>query len=243
MKYLVLLLLLSMPELLSAQVNDSIPKAPAGSGVPNVLNLRRQFFFIDFTQNNWLNTPDGVKTKFIGGGVNINFLYEFSIIKTSLGIAPGLSYSVTSVKTNSIYEYTYGGSSFNDIVYTDLVKYDSSNYKKSKLSTSFIDIPVEIHFHTRPNDKGRSFLIAPGFRGGVSVGDFWKLKFAEDVQGVNKAKIYGIANLSDFHYGISLRLVYYKFGVYGYYSLSKLFDDGKGPAVTPISFGITLSPL
>jgi hypothetical protein len=223
-----------------AQSGDSTSLMPPQ--VAGMLNFPKQFFFFDFTQNTWLNAPEGVETKFISGGMNISFLYEFNVISSHLGIAPGIGYSVTGVKSNSIFDYQFNND-YTEIVYTDLELYgDSGGITKSKLSVSYLEIPLEVHIHLKPNERGKSFLIAPGFRAGVKVGDFWKVKYHQTFPGYDKAKFYNIEHIEDFRYGLSLRLMYYKFGLYTYYQLNHLFEKGKGPEITPFSVGITVSP-
>ncbi|MBA2422462.1 MAG: outer membrane beta-barrel protein [Chitinophagales bacterium] len=239
MKNSILLFLLCSILTVKAQISDSSTNETAE--IPNVFRLQKQFLFIDITENLWLNPPANIKNEFFSGGINLNFLYQFSIIPSVLGIAPGLTYSVASVKTNSIYQYSFISDS-SEILYTSLEPYNPSLYEKSKLSTSFIGIPIELHVHTKSNEKGRSFLIAPGFRAGLLVGNFWKLKYTGEQPGQSRIKVYCIENLTPFSYGLSLRLMYYKFGIYGYYSLSNLFESGRGPAIMPVSLGITISP-
>lgn len=223
-----------------SQVNDS-----TGSMMPpqraGVLNFPKQFFFFDFTNSGWLNAPEDIKTKLISGGLNFNFFFEFNIIKSKLGIAPGISYSVSGTKSNSIYDYQYSDFG-SEIVYTRLTLLGDTLYTKSKLSVSYLEIPVEVHIHLKPNSKKLGFLIAPGFRAGVLVGDFWKLNYHQSIAGADKVKIYGIENISPFRYGVTLRLMYYKFGLFGYYQLNHLFEENKGDAITPYSIGISVSP-
>ncbi|MBX7107441.1 MAG: PorT family protein [Chitinophagales bacterium] len=223
----------------SAQVNDTtasmMPPQVAG-----VLNFPKQFFFFDISNTTWLNAPDDVQTKLISGGLNINFLYEFNVISSKLGIAPGISYSVSGVKSNAVYDYEFN-SSGSEVLFTDLKPYDTL-YTKSKLSVSYLEIPLEVHIHLKPNNRRLGFLIAPGFRAGVLAGDFWKLNYHSSVAGAEKVKVYGIENISPFRYGVSLRLMYYKFGLFGYYQLNHLFEESKGPAITPFSIGVSVSP-
>lgn len=223
----------------SAQVNDTtasmMPPQVAG-----VLNFPKQFFFFDISNTTWLNAPDDVQTKLISGGLNINFLYEFNVISSKLGIAPGISYSVSGVKSNAVYDYEFN-SSGSEVLFTDLKPYDTL-YTKSKLSVSYVEIPLEVHIHLKPNNRRLGLLIAPGFRAGVLAGDFWKLNYHASVAGAEKVKVYGIENISPFRYGVSLRLMYYKFGLFGYYQLNHLFEESKGPAITPFSIGVSVSP-
>lgn len=224
----------------SAQVNDTtaslMPPQMAG-----VLNFPRQFFFFDITQNTWMGAPDELKTDFISGGFNASFLYEFNIIGSHLGVAPGISYSVAGVKSNAMIEYQYD-SNFDEIIYTNLHVPADTGIVKSKLSVSYLEIPLEVHIHLKPHERGKSFLIAPGFRAGVRVGDFWKVNYHQTVQGYDKVKYYNIEHIESLRYGISLRVMYYKFGLFGYYQLNELFEKDKGTAVSPFSIGISVSP-
>ena len=208
------------------------------SAMPAMLHLQRTFIFIDITNGFWLSKPDDIKTNLISGGVNFNLAYEIQLVKNIFTIAPGISFSNVTVKNNATYQYEF----LNDDPegYTALIPIsDSVEYLKNKLSTSFIDIPLELRFRVNPDERGRNFWIAPGFRIGWLVSDFWKYKYSDGVDKM-KTKTYNIKNLETFHYGISLRTGFYKFGVYAFYSLSDLFESGT--EVTPFTVGITVTP-
>lgn len=224
----------------SAQENNS-DVAGMPPQVAGVLNFPKQFFFFDITNTGWSKAPDDVTTHLISGGLHINFLYEFNLIGSRLGIAPGISYAVSGVKTNSIFEYRFSDDG-NSVAYTGIVPFEDSAIDKSKLSVSYFEIPLEVHIHLKPHSRGRSFLIAPGFRAGIRTGDFWKVHYNSAAPGIEKAKLYNIENISNFRYGVSLRVMFYKFGLFGYYQLNPLFESGKGPAIMPYSVGVSISP-
>ncbi|MFI5135885.1 MAG: outer membrane beta-barrel protein [Chitinophagales bacterium] len=215
-----------------------VPEMPASSGL---LHLQRTFVFIDITQNFWLNKPDSVTTKFISGGFNFNFSYEIHLVKNIFSIAPGIAFSNMTVKNNSM--IWYDEMSNNPTAFTHLIPYDPSLIKKSKISTDYLDIPIELRFRINPDERGKNFWIDPGFRFGFLISDFWKYHFNNGSGGWQKAKVYQTYNMNDFHYGISLRTGFYKFGVYAFYSLSDLFEKDKGTTLSPFSIGITLTPL
>ncbi|MCY7408728.1 MAG: PorT family protein, partial [Chitinophagales bacterium] len=126
---------------------------------------------------------------------------------------------------------------------TQLAPYsDTLDILKNKFSASYLDVPLEFRIRIKPDQKGKNFWIAPGFRAGILVSDFWKLKYTESNGDISKSKVYGIANIEKFHYGISLRAGYYKFGIYSFLALNNLFEKDKGPELTPFSLGITFTP-
>jgi hypothetical protein len=230
-----------------AQVNDTtdyFPPPPGNNpGVSSVLRSQKHLLFIDITQNTWLHLPDDVSTKFISGGFNISIFYDFFVAKKFFGIAPGIGFSNATVKSNTFIYYFFDNQ--NNVDSVSLVPMDDSAYIKSKISTSYLDLPIELRFRIKPDERGKNFWIAPGFRAGILLSDFWKYK-DNNLNGnntVRKVKIYDTHFVESFRYGISLRAGYYKFGVYVFYSLTSLFEKNKGPDLVPFSAGITLTPL
>jgi hypothetical protein len=237
------ILFLLIGSVCSAQNNDStdyFPPPPGNSSaVSSVLRSQKHLVLFDVTQNTWLNLPEGVTTKFISGGFNFGLYYDFFIAKKFFGIAPGISFSNATVKNNSYPITTDVG----DLKYNSLLPYpDSVSYLTNKFSISYFDIPVELRFRIHPDERGKNFWFAPGFRAGILLSDFWKHKY-ETAGMVFKTKIYNQPNIEKFHYGITLRAGYYKFGVYAFYSLSSFFERGRGPDIVPLSVGLTLTPL
>jgi len=231
-------LILIFPVTVFAQ--DSTYIVPNVSNVPAVFQLQRNLLFIDITQNYWLNKPDDVTTKYISGGFNINLAYEIRMVKNIFSIAPGIALSNMTVKNNCLVQYNPVGD--DDRGFTELAPYDPDQMEKSKISTDYLDFPVEFRFRIKPDMRGKNFWIDPGFRFGFLISDFWKFHYlyGNDWQ---KAKIYQTNNIDKTHYGISLRTGYYKFGLYAFYSLSDLFEKNKGTELTPFSIGICLTPL
>ena len=228
-----------------AQVNDTsnyFPPPPANNpGVSSVLRSQKHLLFIDITQNTWFHLPEGITTKFISGGFNFSVFYDFFIAKKYFGIAPGISFSNATVKNNS--SFMFNSNVDGNIDSTWLVIDSSSHVLKDKLSVSYLDVPIELRFRIKPDERGKNFWVAPGFRAGFLLSDFRKYKQDDPLVFYHKSKSYGIPNIEKFHYGVSLRAGYYKFGVYAFYSLSALFEKDKGPDITPFSVGITVTPL
>ena len=227
------------------QVNDTSNYFPPPPGsnptVSSVLRSQKHLVFIDITQNMWLHLPNEITTKFISGGFNISIFYDFFITKKYFGIAPGISFSNATVKSNAIpvkNPAAFPGG------FTDMIVVSDSpvHYLRNKISTSYLDLPVEFRFRIKPDERGKNFWFAPGVRAGVLLSDFWKKKI-DSPGNWNKEKIYNIQFIEKFHYGVSLRAGYYKFGVYVFYSLTDLFERKQGTLLTPFSVGIALTPL
>jgi len=215
--------------------------------MPGLLGSQRNFIFFDITQNMWVKAPDYIETKFFSGGFNVNLFYDIRIFKSYISLAPGISFSNATVKSNTYPSYYQNSQHLLDS--TGLTLYTDSSFVnindpglKLKFSTSYLDIPIELRFRIKPDQRGKNFWIAPGFRAGILLGDFFKYNGTDIFGNPIKFKQYKVTAIENFHYGISLRAGYYKDGVYVFYSLTNLFEKNKGTEVTPFSAGITLTP-
>ncbi len=219
--------------------SDYMPAPPSESGVSSVLRSQRHVLFIDITENSWAHLPAGIETNFISGGVNLSLFYDFFYAHKHFSIAPGLSFSNATVKTNG---YTITNDS-GSLSFVELIPYPAGiSYIKNKLSISYFDVPVEFRFQVHPDERGKNFWISPGFRAGILLSDFWKYKYEAGGM-LSKTKTYYQQDLQKYHYGVSLRAGYYKVGVFAYYSLSTLFEKDRGPDLIPFSIGIAFTPL
>jgi len=125
--------------------------------------------------------------------------------------------------------------------------FDGKTIVFNKISTNFIDVPIEFRFRSYPNKSGKRVAISAGFKLGFLVQSHAKTRTKEDVfvNGVsvgNKFKTYNIPNLRKVRYGVTARVGFAKFYANFFYSLTPLFIDGKGTAATPISVGIGYTP-
>ena len=55
-------------------------------------------------------------------------------------------------------------------------------------------------------------------------------------------KTKGINQMEKWVFGATLRIGFKWVSVFGYYQFTKLFKQGKGPDIYPISVGITITP-
>ena len=181
----------------------------------------------------WMNTPDGMKTRAINQGVQVVGSYNTPFGKSNFSFAIGVALSTH----NLFWNYRYQG----DSISFQFVKIeDSLSYKRSKLSMPYIELPIEFRF------KSKSKISAAiGFKVGYMlyahskyIGDDYLFKSTNTL----KAAFKGIQNIEKFGYGPTVRMGYKWFNVTGYYSLSSVFQKGKGPDMYPISVGFLLMP-
>lgn len=191
---------------------------------------------IGMSLDNWLNSPSGVEPRVYSPGFNVALVYDYPLAKSSFSLAGGLGFSSYNIHSNAQPKTLRDDEGEAIGTYFEAFP-DSIDYKTNKLSVNYIEVPVEIRFRSRGDKSYRRFGLAAGFKVGYLVQSHTKYK-DESI----KFKYYNINFLNNFRYGPTVRVSYGKISLFGFYSLSDLFEEGKGPDVTPISAGIFIVP-
>lgn len=110
--------------------------------------------------------------------------------------------------------------------------------KKSKLNILYLTAPVMFEVQI-PNMNNRRFHIGIGLEGGWRIASHTKVKYKNDGKW-KKDKERNSFNLNDFKLDAQLRLGYAGFHLFFNYGLIDLFEENKGPKLTPFTVGITL---
>jgi len=116
-------------------------------------------------------------------------------------------------------------------------------YDINKLTLTYFDIPLELRYKAE-NKKGKAIKFAVGFKTGYLLNSHTKYK-GDDPTGSGadiKNKTFRIRNIESLRYGVTLRFGYGMYNVFGFYSLTKLFETNKGPEMYPVSVGICITP-
>ena len=114
---------------------------------------------------------------------------------------------------------------------------ENSNVAKSKLTASYLNVPVMMQFYF--SNYG-SFRIMAGATFGVNIGSHLKVKYSDN-NGSHKSKLDDDLNLSNFRYGFTARVNWDWLSIYANYYMTPLFKDGKGPKVYPFVVGVSLN--
>jgi len=160
---------------------------------------------------------------------NLNF-YELNIglAKSYVGIVSGLGLSFNSYRFENPYTIEKGQSRVEPV----LLDYD--DLSKTKLAVSYLNVPVLLEFQIPVNqNEGRLFVNA-GLVGGVKLGSHTKVKHG-DIKDKDRSGF----NLNQFKYAATARVGYKDVSLFASYSLTPLFQEGKGPELTPFTIGIS----
>ena len=114
------------------------------------------------------------------------------------------------------------------------VPLDPNGLKKSKLTMTYLTAPLMLEVKTPLRMGGSKLYLAGGVIGGLNIGSHTKYKYKNDKE-KNKGNFY----LNTFKYDLTGRIGFGDFCVFVNYSMTPLFEDGHGPELYPLMFGIS----
>ncbi len=178
---------------------------------------------------NYMNLNYGKSLNF-----QLNFEKDIHLYKNYINLVSGIGFEwshyqfANKTTLNPDSSFTFG-------------KIDTSgiyNYKKNKLKTTFINVPLLFEFNTNKN-ADKAFHIALGVIGGYKLGSRTRQILelnSNDIKIVRKDDY----NINAFRVSAHASVGYKKITVFGTYALTNLFESGKGIALTPFTVGIKI---
>ncbi|MDQ3276817.1 MAG: PorT family protein [Bacteroidota bacterium] len=201
-------------------------------------------FMIQLGGATWQNKPDSISTGGFSRTFNIYVMMDFPF-KTnphfSVALGPGLG-------TDHIFldkQIADISGTTTSIRFRRLA--DSSYFNKFKVSTAFLEIPVELRFSGNPEASGKSFKVALGAKVGTLLSAWTKGKELKNRAG-NTINDYTDKEKSKRYFNttrlsVTGRIGYGHFSLFGTYGLTPVFKEGVGPKMNTLSLGLTLSGL
>jgi len=203
-------------------------------------------FMLQLTSNSWNGVPDSIKNRMgdLNRSANIYLMLEKPFkgdSRFSVGFGLGVGTSNTYFKKMIVdIASTNSTLPFRTVDSTD-------RFKKFKLSTAFLEIPVEFRFSSNPITPGKSIKIAIGIKAGTLLNAHTKGKTLENASGktINdytrketSKRFFNTTRLA-----ATARAGYGIFSLFGAYNLTGIFKDGVAPDVKLLQIGLTLSGL
>ena len=170
-------------------------------------------------------------------GLNIYYMYEIELgtekLTFNLGFGVGLD-NYNFEKENTLINKGLDTLNNKILIFSN----DTIEYKKSKLSVNYFDIPIEFMYRSH-KEKKKAFMFALGGKIGLLIQAHTKVKYKKDGETI-KEKLHSNFFIEPFRYGLTTRIGYGGLNLFGYYSLSKMFKKDKAPEMTPLMLGLTL---
>lgn len=195
---------------------------------------------IQFGMANWANVGD-INIRGFNKTFNTYFLFDFPFKtdpRLSVAIGPG-------VGSDNIY--------FNKTIVdikskTGVIfKADSTTikYKKNKLVTSYLEVPLELRYSTKPDNMNSGWKLALGIKVGTALDAKVKSKVDLDQNQVGGyfQKIRDKKYFNNSRFAVTARAGYGNVSLFASYTVTDYIKQGFGPIVHPYSFGLCLSGL
>jgi hypothetical protein len=166
--------------------------------------------------------------------VNINFAqYSIGFGTSHVGMLTGLGLEYN----NYFFDHANTIIEENDFVAADSL---TGNIAKSKLTSSFLRVPVILEFQFPNTIRSKRLFLSAGLVGGIKLGSHTKVVYKDD-GGKNKDKNNDDFNINPFRFGLTARLGFGNCNVFGDYYFTPMFVEAKGPALHPFTLGIAMT--
>lgn len=230
----------------AASVSLSMAFAQKKKDYSKIINRPGDHIMVQFSSDHWAGTPDSIDSHMKGfsRGANVYLMLDKpfkSNPRFSLGFGIGVSTSSMFFKKMEV-DLTAGSAKlpFNNL--------DSSDhFKKYKLSTAFLEIPLELRFTADPEKSNKSLKAAIGIKVGTLLNAHTKGKTLQNKsdQSINSytAKESNKRHFNTTRLSATARVGYGNFSLFGSYQVNSLFKDGVAADIKPFQVGITLSGL
>jgi Outer membrane protein beta-barrel domain len=223
----------------SAQKKKNISKA-------DLTNRAGDHVMLQFGLDRWAGVPDSIKGNMKGfsRAANIYVMMNKPFKnnpKFSLAFGAGFG-------TSNVFFKNYSVNIKSNTAKLPFTSLDSTDrFKKYKLTTAYLEIPVELRYVSNPDKSNKSFKIALGVKVGTMLNAHTKGKTLQNKNGsvinnytdkesskrfFNTTRICAIA-----------RIGYGNYSLFGSYQFTNLLKDGVGPDLKPFQIGFCISGL
>lgn len=178
--------------------------------------------------------------------VSINFFEKFIKIKEHhFGLVTGMGTEWNNYELEHNVRLTPKGGGY---VYNPVNAYNENytwgvidstlDYSKNRFKTWFVNVPLMLEINTG-HEKNKSFHLSAGAIFGMNLQT--KMKYKYNLNGDSKKeKDKDSFNTNTFRTSLTARVGYGWFTMFATYSLTPLFENGKGPEIHPFTVGVTL---
>jgi hypothetical protein len=197
---------------------------------------------VDLYYQLWQDLPDSMALYGFSRGININMMIDMPISSSRFSFAYGFGFGIYNVYSDAqpYREKDSLGEPTGEIGFDKIKKTvpEALTYKTNKLTTAYIDLPIEFRYR---HVNGMKFSVFGKF--GYLISSHTKYKGDDPNLGADyelTQKIKNIPAILKYRASVGAKLGWKNYAFFGSYSLTSLFDD-YGPQMYPINLGVSLS--
>ncbi len=208
-------------------------------------NRSNDHFMFQFGADIWTGTNDSINPQGFSRFFNFYLMLD-KPFKTNPKFSVGLGVGIGS--SNMFFNNTYVDLKSRSN-YLPFSKVDSvDHFKKFKLTTMYLEAPIELRYSSNPEDAGNAIKVALGVKVGTMIKAYTKGKNLVDKNGntLNNyiEKEYNKKFFNSTRLAFTARFGYGIFSIYGAYQINSLLKDAAGPSgIKPYSIGLCISGL
>lgn len=204
-------------------------------------------FLVQLTSDRWSGAPDSISSRIgsLSRGLGISIMID-KPFKTDphWSVAFGLGINGSNIFFNKM-SVDINATGVSKLPFTN--RDSANNFKKYKLVTAYLEVPVELRYIFTPQKENKSWKAALGLKIGTLINAHTKGKTLRDKNGtVINADIEKISKKSFFNSNrvvATARIGIGHFSLVGNYTISSLLKDGVGPDIHPYQIGLCISGL
>lgn len=211
---------------------------------PKNVQRAADHFMVQLSYDSWLGLPDSIEKKGLSRGLNVYVMLDKPFKKNSkYSVGFGLGISTSNIFFDKMKVDITGNTPQLGFISLE----GQEHFKKYKVATTHLEIPVELRFTQYPDNPNKSVKGAIGVKVGTMLKAQTKGKELRNANGnVISTSTFKESNKEYFNttrISATGRIGYGIFSLHGSYSLTSLFKDGVGPDVNTLQIGITISGL
>ena len=228
----------------TAQTDSTGKKKKKDWSKVSIKNRANDHFMFQVGYAGWASMPDSIKTKGFSRSLNLYLMMDFPFKSDPrFSAALGLGIGSDGIKFDKQEPNIIASSS--TLPFPN--KADTTHFKKFKVVTTYLEVPVELRFISDPENSDESWKFAIGIKLGALLNAHTRGKTLVNSAGTTLNGYTQKESSKNYFSGTRLagtaRIGYGHVSLFGQYQITSLFKDARGPAVHPYSIGITLSGL
>ena len=210
------------------------------------INRTGDHLMLQLTSDRWTGVPDSIKSRMKGfaRGANVYVMLDQRFKGSpQWSVAFGLGVGTSSIYFKNLVVDIK--SKTNTLPFRKVDSVD--HFKKYKLATAFLEIPIELRFTFDPQNESKSIKAALGVKVGTLLNVHTKGKNLLDKNGTTinsyTAKETGKPFFNTTRIAATARVGYGNFSLFGSYQINNIFKDGVAADMKLFQVGLNFSGL